>query len=62
MKNKSSDSINSMLAMVILAILVMPFFGIYTVTHSTKEDDKTLGIVMIVLGIIIWLVTGLIGS
>ena len=62
MKNKSSDGINSMLAMIILAILAMPIFGIYTVTHSAKEDDKTLGIVMFVLGIIIWFVTGIIGS
>lgn len=62
MKNKSSDSIDSMIAMVLLMVIAMPIFGIYLCTHqNSKEDDKFIGGVLIVLGIIIWLVLGLVG-
>lgn len=63
MKNKSSNNIDSMLAMVIFVIIAMPIFGIYLCAHpNSKEEDKTVGIIMIVLGILIWLIAKIIGS
>ncbi len=62
MKNKSSNSIDSMLAMVIFAIIAMPIFGIYLCTQpDSKEEDKSIGTFMIVFGFAIWLLTGIIG-
>ena len=63
MKNKSSGSVDTMLAMVIIAIIAMPIFGIYLYVHpDSKEEDKTVGTIMIVLGILIWLIAKIIGS
>ena len=62
MSKNSSDGIISMIAIVILLILATPIYGIYLLTNGKTEDQKALGIVLIVLGLIIWFVTGIIGS
>ena len=63
MKKKSSGSFESVFAMIIFAILAMPIFGIYLCTHpNSKEEDKTTGVIMIVLGTLIWFVAKIIGS
>lgn len=62
MSKNSCDGIISMIAIVILVILATPIYGIYLLTNSKTEDQKALGIVLIVLGLIIWFVTGIIGS
>ena len=61
MKDKSSGSFETIFAMLFLAILAMPIFGIYLCAHpNSKEDDKTVGVIMIVLGFAIWLFAGII--
>ena len=63
MKNKSTGSFESVFAMIIFAIIAMPIFGIYLCTQpASKEEDKTIGVIMIVLGALIWLVAKIIGS
>ena len=62
MSKNSSDGIVSMIAIVILVILATPIYGIYLLTNGKTENQKALGIVLIVVGLIIWLATGIIGS
>lgn len=53
MSKNSSDGIVSMIAIVILVILATPIYGIYLLTNGKTEDQKALGIILIVLGLII---------
>ena len=61
MSKNSSDGIVSMIAIVILVILATPIYGIYLLTNGKTEVQKALGIVLIVVGLIIWLATGILG-
>ena len=61
MSKNSSDGIISMIAIVILVILATPIYGIYLLTNGKTEEQKALGILLIVVGLIIWLATGILG-
>lgn len=61
MSKNSSDGIVSMIAIVILIILATPIYGIYLLINGKTEAQKALGIVLIIVGLIIWLATGILG-
>ena len=58
---KSSDNGNTALALALIAIIAMPIFGIYLLTRN-NETDKTWGAILTVLGIILWIVIGVISA
>lgn len=58
---KSSDNGNTAIALVLIAIIAMPLFGIYLLTRN-NETDKTWGAILTVLGIILWIVIGIMGA
>lgn len=58
---KSSDSGNTAIALVLIVIIAMPLFGIYLLTRN-NETDKTWGAILTILGIILWIVIGIIGA
>ena len=62
MSKNSSDGIVSIIAIVILVTLATPIYGIYLFTNGKTQDQKALGVVLMVVGLIIWLATGIIGS
>ena len=58
---KSSDSGNAAIALALLAIIAMPIFGIYLLTRN-NETDKTWGAILTVLGVILWIVIGIMSA
>lgn len=58
---KGSDSGNGAIAVAFLVIIAMPLFGIYLLTRN-DETDKFWGIVLTALGIVLWIVFGVICS
>jgi multisubunit Na+/H+ antiporter MnhG subunit len=53
-KGNDTEDVLSILVLVLIAIIALPFYGIYLLA---KEDPskKTLGIILIILGIMLWL-------
>ena len=58
---KSSDSVNTVIALALIAIIAMPIFGIYLLTRN-NETDKTWGAILTVLGIILWIAIGVMSA
>ncbi len=42
------------IAMMILFVLGMPFFGLYLIIGGNQASNRGLGIVVFILGILIW--------
>ena len=61
MSKNSSDGIVSIIAIVILVTLATPIYGIYLLNNGKTQDQKELGIVLIIVGLVIWLATGILG-
>lgn len=54
----SDDSATGCLAIVLLALVAMPIVGIYMLLTSEDSDKKTIGAILLIVGIIIWAVAG----
>ena len=55
---KSSDGGTTAIAIALIAIIAMPIFGIYLLTRK-NETDKIWGIILTVVGIILWIALGI---
>lgn len=53
-RRNTSDRATSALAAAMIALIAMPIFGIYLLTRN-NEKDRSWGIVLTVLGIILWI-------
>lgn len=53
-RRNTSDGATSALAAAMIALIAMPIFGIYLLTRN-NEKDRSWGIVLTVLGIILWI-------
>lgn len=60
--NGNNDGCSGGLALLFLGIFALPLVGLYLVAASKNEEDKALGIVLMVVGIIIWIVLAAIGN
>lgn len=58
-KQGNNDGFTSVLALIFISIFAMPLVGIYFLT-SKNDKDKAIGIVMLIVGVIIWLILALI--
>lgn len=60
-RRNNSDGATSALAVVLIALVAMPIFGIYLLTRN-NETDKTWGAVLTVLGIVLWIAIGVMSA
>lgn len=60
--NGNNDGCSGGLALIFLCIFALPLVGLYLVTASKNEKDKAIGIVLLVVGIVIWIILAVIGN
>ena len=58
-RNSKDDGIIKFVAMVILAVILLPFVGGYL---SSKPEKRKMGIALVVLGLALWVVLGVVSS
>ena len=54
---RSDDSFDGLLIMIVLAIMAMPFVGLYLVCKGRSDGMRLLGVVMIIISVIFWIAT-----
>lgn len=52
----SDDSAIGCLVMVVIAMIAMPIVGLYMLFTAEDTDKKTLGVILLIVGIILWAV------
>lgn len=53
----SEDSRLGCLVMIILALFAMPLVGIYMLISGKDDGQKTIGTILLIVGVIIWIAT-----
>ena len=53
----SNDPSTGILAAVLMAVIFMPIAGLYLIINGENENQQTIGWVLIVISIIIWIAT-----
>ena len=56
MSRKGDDGAIGCLAVMILGIFVMPFFGAYLIKNGRTDEEQIMGYVVAFVGLILWLV------
>lgn len=56
--NKSNDSGIGCALVLILAVFAMPLVGLYLAVAGEEEGQKVLGVVLLIVGIIVWIKIG----
>ena len=56
--NKSNDSGIGCALVLMLAVFAMPLVGLYLAVAGEEEGQKVLGVVLLVVGIIVWIKIG----
>lgn len=54
--------IDGNIALVLMLIAALPIVGLVKIIKGENEDDKALGVVLLVIGIIVWIIVGFIGK
>ena len=54
--------IDGSLATILLAVFALPIVGLIMLLNSETEENKTLGGVLLVVGIIIWIILGVVSN
>ena len=58
-RGRGSNGIDGSLAIIILGLVALPIVGLVMMFNSKNEDDKVLGGILLVVGIIIWIFIGI---
>lgn len=56
--NKSNDSGIGCALVLMLAVFAMPLVGLYLAVAGEEEGQKVLGVVLLIVGIIVWIKIG----
>ena len=56
--NKSNDSGVGCALVLMLAVFAMPLVGLYLAVAGEEEGQKVLGVVLLIVGIIVWIKIG----
>lgn len=57
--SRSDDSGLGCVMVLLLAIVAMPFVGLYLLLTAKEEGQRILGIALIIVGIAVWIKSGL---
>lgn len=57
--SRSDDSGLGCVMVLLLAIVAMPFVGLYLLLTAKEEGQQILGIALIIVGIAVWIKSGL---
>lgn len=49
------------IALILMAIVALPIIGIYKIVTG-NEDDKAIGTVLLIIGIIIWIIMAVVSN
>ena len=61
--NKSNDSGGLGCAfMLMMAVVAMPLLGLYLIAAGEEDGQRILGVALLIVGIIVWIKCGMIGS
>lgn len=52
--NSSDDGAIGCLIMLIIGMVALPLVGIYLMVNGESDDAKAMGIVLLIIGIILW--------
>ena len=58
-RGRGGSDIDGSLAMIILGLVALPIVGLVMMLNSKTEDNKVLGGVLLVLGIVLWIIIGI---
>ena len=56
---RAGSDIDGSLAMIILGLVALPIVGLVMMLNSKTEDNKVLGGVLLVVGIVLWIIIGI---
>ena len=54
-QGSSADSVIGRLVMIILGLIAMPLVGLYMMISGKESSHKTIGAILLIVGIIIWI-------
>lgn len=60
-KNNDSTGLGCVV-MMFIAIVAMPLVGVYLLAAGKEDAQKILGVALLIVGIIVWIKFGMIGS
>lgn len=58
-RGRGGSDIDGSLAMIILGLVALPIVGLVMMLNSKTEDNKILGGVLLVVGIVLWIIIGI---
>ena len=58
-RGRGGSDIDGSLAMIILGLVALPIVGVVMMLNSKTEDNKVLGGVLLVVGIVLWIIIGI---
>ena len=58
-RGRGGSDIDGSLAMIILGLIALPIVGLVMMLNSKTEDNKVLGGVLLVVGIVLWIIIGI---
>lgn len=58
-RGRGGSDIDGSLAMIILGLVALPIVGLVMMLNSKTEDNKVLGGVLLVVGIVLWIIIGI---
>ena len=58
-RGRGGSDIDGSLAMIILGLIALPIVGWVMMLNSKTEDNKVLGGVLLVVGIVLWIIIGI---
>jgi len=58
-RGRGGSDIDGSLAMIILGLIALPIVGLIMMLNSKTEDNKVLGGVLLVVGIVLWIIIGI---
>lgn len=56
--SKSNDSGIGCALVLMLAVFAMPLVGLYLATSAEEDGQRVLGVVLLIVGIIVWIKVG----
>ena len=58
-RGRGGSDIDGSLAMIILGLIALPIVGLVMMLNSKTEENKVLGGVLLVVGIVLWIIIGI---
>ena len=60
-RSNNSSSGGGCLVAVIMAVIAMPLLGLYLAFAGESDDQKVIGVALLIVGIIVWIKLGMAG-